>query len=65
MTYIMLIWSGLHWWQLAGKTNICSCIGASDSPRILLPSATSLRKAFTPNFKLVLIYLTPRGMKAE
>jgi len=65
MTYIMLITSGLHWWQLAGKTNVCSCIGANGSPCILLASTTTSRKAFTPNLKLVLIYLTPRGVKAE
>ena len=65
MTYIPLLRtplyfrSGLHWWQLAGKTNVCGFIGANGSPRILLASPTSALKAFTPSFKLVLIYLTP------
>ena len=65
MTYIPLLRtllysrSGLHWWQLAGKTNVCAFINAKGSPRILLASPTSALKAFTPSFKLVLIYLTP------
>jgi len=56
--------SGLHWSQLAGRSNVCGFnhfIGAKGSPRILdlLASPISALKAFTFSVKLILMYLTP------
>ena len=72
MTYIPLLRtplyfrSGLHWWQLAGKTNVCGFIGANGSPRILLTIVPQMHsRPLHPSFKLVLIYLTPLRVKAE
>ena len=76
MTYIPLLRTllyfrgglGLHWLlHLSSNTNVCGFIGANGSPSIFLASPTSvgLLNAFTSSFKLVLIYLTPRGVNAE